>query len=182
MTRAGDAGERALKRVERATEPASKQLRVVDAVAREVSDTLTRSTASAGAFRRVLSTVGTVGVVASAGIGLAALATERMLSAQLQSADAQTAFALRIREQTEAPANTSLFRTRQYRDRHLQHGDPAHGTPSRSTGSDRYRRGQNPAERLNLDLEELLRKSPVENSRPLSRPWTRRAERKARGS
>lgn len=70
----GKEGEAALKRIERAGQPASRGLLAVDGAAKEVRGGVDRLAASAGPLGRVMTGLGPAGVAGAAGIGALGLA------------------------------------------------------------------------------------------------------------
>lgn len=74
LTQLGSEGEAALKRLERAGQPAGRGLKAVDTASKEAQASVAGLAARAGPLGRILSDIGPGGLAAAAGIGAMALA------------------------------------------------------------------------------------------------------------
>ncbi len=97
LVQLGDRGQNALKRIERASRPASKGLLAVGAVGREVRGGLEGLALQSGAAGAGLTALGPAGLAAAAAIGAVILAVRGLVQASRQSLD----FAANIKAQAE---------------------------------------------------------------------------------
>ena len=99
----GAEGEKAFKRIQRASVPASKGLLAVDSAVGGMRDSMQGAVARTGPLGAGVAQLGKVGFVAAAGVGAAALATKALLSASRTAID----FVAALKDQADQ-AGTSV--------------------------------------------------------------------------
>lgn len=108
----GSDGQRSMERIAKATEPAGRGLRVVDAAAGQARQQIDRFASRAGAAGTVLRALGPIGTAAAAGIGAVVTA----LAAGVREFEQKERAFLRLEQVLRATGNAAGMTARQIRD------------------------------------------------------------------